>query len=63
MGVGVEDEEEQKEFSPYLGEGLNIADIRSRPRFYQGQAYRLMSDGGRYRGCMGGRRRRFIKRS
>ena len=46
LGVGVEDEEEQKEFSPYLGEGLNIADIRSRPRFYQGQAYRLMSDGG-----------------
>ena len=29
-----------------LGQGLDIADIRSRPRFYQGQAYRLMSDGG-----------------
>ena len=40
------EEEEQAELSPYLGEGLDIADIRSRPRFYQGQAYRLMSSGG-----------------
>ena len=46
LGVGVEDEEEQKEFSPYLGEGLDIAAIRANPRKYQGQAYRLMSDGG-----------------
>jgi len=47
LGVGVEeDEEENKGLDPYLGEGLDIADIRSRPRFYQGQAYRLMSSGG-----------------
>ena len=46
LGVGVEDEEEQKEFSPYLGEGLDIAAIRANPRKYQGQAYRLFSDGG-----------------
>ena len=46
LGVGVEEDEEQEEFSPYLGQGLDIADIRSRPRFYQGQAYRLMSSGG-----------------
>jgi hypothetical protein len=46
LGVGVEEDEEQEEFSPYLGQGLDIADIRSRPRFYQSQAYRLMSDGG-----------------
>jgi len=46
LGVGVEDEEEQKEFSPYLGEGLDIAAIRANPRKYQGQAYRLMSEGG-----------------
>ena len=25
---------------------MDIADIRSRPRFYQGQAYRLMAEGG-----------------
>ncbi len=40
------EQEEQEELNPYLGEGLDIADIRSRPSFYQGQAYRLMSDGG-----------------
>ena len=39
-------EDEEEPLSPYLGEGLDIADIRSRPRFYQGQAYRLMSNGG-----------------
>ena len=47
LGVGVEEDEEENEgLSPYLGEGLDIADIRSRPRFYQGQAYRLMAEGG-----------------
>ena len=46
LGVGVEDEEENEGLDPYLGEGLDIADIRSRPRFYQGQAYRLMAEGG-----------------
>ena len=47
LGVGVEEDEEKDQvLDPYLGEGLDIADIRSRPRFYQGQAYRLMSDGG-----------------
>ena len=46
LGVGVEEDEEQEDFSPYLGQGLDIADIRSRPRFYQSQAYRLMSSGG-----------------
>jgi len=46
LGVGVEEDEEQEEFSPYLGEGLDIAAIRANPRAYQGQAYRLMSEGG-----------------
>jgi hypothetical protein len=47
LGVGVEEDEEENEgLSPYLGENLDIADIRSRPRFYQGQAYRLMAEGG-----------------
>jgi len=47
LGVGVEEDEEENEgLDPYLGEGLDIADIRSRPRFYQGQAYRLMAEGG-----------------
>ena len=46
LGVGVEEDEEQEEFSPYLGEGLDIAAIRANPRKYQGQAYRLFSDGG-----------------
>ena len=40
------EQEEQAELSPYLGEGLDIAAIRANPRKYQGQAYRLMSDGG-----------------
>ena len=44
--MGGEEQEEEAELSPYLGEGLDIADIRSRPRFYQGQAYRLMAEGG-----------------
>ena len=43
LGVGVEEDEEQEEFSPYLGEGLDIAAIRANPRKFQGQAYRLMS--------------------
>ena len=46
LGVGVEEDEEQEEFSPYLGEGLDIAAIRANPRKFQGQAYRLMSSGG-----------------
>ena len=46
LGVGVEEDEEQEEFSPYLGEGLDIAAIRANPRKFQGQAYRLMSGGG-----------------
>jgi hypothetical protein len=46
LGVGVEDEEEQEELSPYLGEGLDIAAIRANPRKFQGQAYRLMAEGG-----------------
>ena len=46
LGVGVEEEEEQQPTSPYLGEGLDIAAIRANPRKFQGQAYRLMSDGG-----------------
>ena len=44
--MGTEEEEEEAELSPYVTEGLDIADIRSRPRFYQGQAYRLMAEGG-----------------
>ena len=46
LGVGVEEDEEQEEFSPYLGEGLDIAAIRANPRKFQGQAYRLMAEGG-----------------
>ena len=47
LGVGVEEEDEaQPATSPYLGEGLDIAAIRANPRKFQGQAYRLMSDGG-----------------
>ena len=46
LGIGVEDEEEQTETSPYLGEGLDIAAIRANPRRFQGQAYRLMAEGG-----------------
>jgi hypothetical protein len=47
LGIGVEDEEEEKEpTSPYLGEGLDIAAIRADPRRFQGQAYRLMAEGG-----------------
>ena len=44
--MGGEEQEEEAELSPYVTEGLDIADIRSRPRFYQGQAYRLMAEGG-----------------
>ena len=39
-----EEEEDDEEF--YRGEGIDIADIRSRPSFYQGQAYRFMAEGG-----------------
>ena len=47
LGIGVEeDEEEDKALDPYLGEGLDIAAIRANPRKFQGQAYRLMSEGG-----------------
>ena len=47
LGVGVEeDEETEAATSPYLTEGLDIAAIRANPRKFQGQAYRLMSDGG-----------------
>ena len=46
LGVGVEDEEEQPVTSPYLTEGLDIAAIRANPRRFQGQAYRLMAEGG-----------------
>ena len=44
--MGGKEQEEEEELSPYVTEGLDIADIRSRPRFYQGQAYRLMAEGG-----------------
>jgi hypothetical protein len=47
LGIGVEeDEEEDKALDPYLGEGLDIAAIRADPRKFQGQAYRLMAEGG-----------------
>ena len=47
LGVGVEEEDEaQAATSPYLTEGLDIAAIRANPRKFQGQAYRLMSEGG-----------------
>ena len=47
LGVGVEEEDEaQPATSPYLTEGLDIAAIRANPRKFQGQAYRLMSEGG-----------------
>ncbi len=46
LGVGVEEEEEEKPTSAYLGEGLDIAAIRANPRAFQGQAYRLMAEGG-----------------
>ena len=46
LGVGVEEEEEKEPTSPYLGEGLDIAAIRADPRRFQGQAYRLMAEGG-----------------
>ena len=45
-GLMTPKEEEDDEEEYYRGEGLDIADIRSRPSFYQGQAYRLMSSGG-----------------
>ena len=47
LGVGVEEEDEsQPATSPYLTEGLDIAAIRANPRKFQGQAYRLMAEGG-----------------
>ena len=47
LGVGVEEDEEENEgLSPYLGENLDIAAIRANPRAFQGQAYRLMAEGG-----------------
>ena len=46
LGVGVEEEEEEPVTSPYVTEGLDIAAIRANPRKFQGQAYRLMSEGG-----------------
>ena len=46
LGVGVEEEEEEQPTSAYLGEGLDIAAIRANPRAFQGQAYRLMAEGG-----------------
>ena len=46
LGIGVEEEEEKEPTSPYLGEGLDIAAIRADPRRFQGQAYRLMAEGG-----------------
>ena len=46
LGVGVEEDEEEQPTSPYLGEGLDIAAIRANPRAFQGQAYRLMAEGG-----------------
>jgi hypothetical protein len=46
LGVGVEEDEEEQPTSPYLGEGLDIAAIRANPRKFQGQAYRLMAEGG-----------------
>ena len=45
LGVGVEEQEEE-ELSPYVTEGLDMAAIRANPRKFQGQAYRLMSEGG-----------------
>ena len=45
FGVGVEEQEEE-ELSPYVTEGLDMAAIRANPRKFQGQAYRLMSEGG-----------------
>jgi len=46
LGVGVEEEEEEEGLSPYLGEGLDIARIRSDPFGAMGQSYRLMAEGG-----------------
>ena len=46
LGVGVEEDEEEPITNAYLGEGLDIDAIRANPRKFQGQAYRLMSDGG-----------------
>ena len=47
LGVGVEEDEEENEgLSPYLGEGLDIARIRSDPFGAMGQSYRLMAEGG-----------------
>ena len=46
LGVGVEEDEEEPVTNAYLGEGLDIAAIRANPRAFQGQAYRLMAEGG-----------------
>ena len=46
LGIGVEDEEEQTETSPYLTAGLDIDAIRANPRAAQGRAFRLMAEGG-----------------
>ena len=46
LGIGVEDDEEEKPTSAYLGEGLDIDAIRADPRKFQGQAYRFMAEGG-----------------
>ena len=47
FGVGVEEEDEsQPATSTYLTEGLDIDAIRANPRKFQGQAYRLMAEGG-----------------
>ena len=47
LGIGVEDEEEQPETSPYLTAGLDIEGIRANPRAAQGRAFRLqIAEGG-----------------
>jgi hypothetical protein len=47
LGIGVEDEEEQPETSPYLTAGLDIDAIRANPRAAQGRAFRLqIAEGG-----------------
>ena len=46
LGVGVEEDEEEPVTNAYLGDSLDIAAIRANPRAFQGQAYRLMAEGG-----------------
>jgi len=46
LGVGVEEDEEEPVTNAYLGDSLDIAAIRANPRKFQGQAYRLMAEGG-----------------